>query len=257
MTTILESLSFIARKAGNLLTELQGQRLDETLKGPGDLLTRADLASHAFLQSELANCFPGLSLILEEQANTIIPDTACIVGDELDGTIPFARGMRDWGVLLARIEGLPTHGVIFLPAWNLLIAAERSKGCWVNGETVRLSAPVAFNEIVFGTELNPRLTDEHRRRIIDPLSSKTLTTRCLACGAAGFAELILGRTSLYVNCKGGRIWDFAAGALAVEEAGGVVRRLNGAGIDWRCIDMDILCASSTAIAEEALRLTAG
>ena len=131
-----------------------------------------------------------------------IPDTACIVGDELDGTIPFARGMRDWGVLLARIEGLPTHGVIFLPAWNLLIAAERSKGCWVNGETVRLSAPVAFNEIVFGTELNPRLTEEHRRRIIDQLSSKTLTTRCLACGAAGFAELILGRTSLYVNCKG-------------------------------------------------------
>jgi len=57
--------------------------------------------------------------------------------------------------------------------------------------------------------------------------------------------------------QGGRIWDFAAGALAVEEAGGVVTRLNGAGIDWRCIDMDILCASSTAIAEEALRLTAG
>lgn len=106
MTTILESLSAIARKAGNLLTELQGQRLDETLKGPGDLLTRADLASHVFLQSELANCFPGLPLILEEHANLIIPDTACIAGDELDGTIPFARGMRDWGVLLARIEGL-------------------------------------------------------------------------------------------------------------------------------------------------------
>lgn len=116
--------------------------------------------------------------------------------------LPFTRGMRDWGVLLARIEEHPTHGVIFLPAWNLLIAAERSKGCWVNGETVRFSAPVAFDEIVLGTELNPRLTDEHRRRIIDPLSSKTLTTRCLACGAAGFAELILGRTSLYVNCKG-------------------------------------------------------
>ncbi|MGH8521176.1 MAG: inositol monophosphatase family protein [Gammaproteobacteria bacterium] len=32
----------------------------------------------------------------------------------------------------------------------------------------------------------------------------------------------------------GRIWDVAAGALAVEEAGGVVRRFNGAGIDYQC-----------------------
>lgn len=256
MTAILESLSAIAREAGRLLTGLQSRRLDETFKGPGDLLTQADLTSHAFLRSELADCFPGLPFILEEQANGIIPDTACIVGDELDGTIPFARGMRDWGVLLARLEGRPTHGVIFLPAWDLLITAERGKGCWVNAERVRFSARAAFNEIVLGTELNPRLTDAHRRRIIDPLSTNTLTTRCLACGAAGFAELILGRTGLYVNCKGGKIWDFAAGVLAVEEAGGIARRLDGGPIDWRCLEMDVLCASSTAIADEALRLTA-
>ncbi len=82
-----------------------------------------------------------------------------------------------------------------------------------------------------------------------------MSTRCLVCATAGITELLLSRTNLYVNCKGRKIWDFAAGALAVEEAGGVVKHIDGTEIIWDKIEMDILLVVNTDIAEEALRAT--
>jgi fructose-1,6-bisphosphatase/inositol monophosphatase family enzyme len=253
---MLQRLIEIAKQAGDALASLQGQNLRGRYKSRGQLVTRADEASHALIEAQLQQSFAGVPRVMEEQANEGLPSVPYFVVDELDGTIPFARGMREWAVMLAHIDGRPTHAVICLPAWQILIAAEKGKGCWLNGEKIRLSSAQSVAQAVIGVELNLFLSEEHRQRFVNRLSARALSTRALACGAAAVAELLLGRTDLYVNCRGGKIWDFAAGALAVAEAGGVARRIDGSPIAWDSMEMDVLLAANEQIADEAIRITA-
>ena len=253
---MLQRLIGIVKQAGDALAAIQGEDLRERYKSRGQLVTRADETAHALIEAQLQHSFAGVPRVMEEQANEGLPRVPYFVVDELDGTIPFARGMREWAVMLARIDGRPTHGVIYLPAWQTLVAAERGKGCWVNGEKARLASAHGLADAVIGMELNLFLSEEHRQRFVNRLSERALSTRALACAGAAVAELILGRTDLYVNCRGGKIWDFAAGALAVEEAGGVARRIDGTPIAWDRMEMDVLLAANARIAGEALGIAA-
>jgi len=257
MDEILQKLVEIAQAAGSALGAMQREHLAQTYKSRGQLVTRADLAAHALIEAELEWNFPGVARVMEEQANDGLPLAPFFVVDELDGTIPFSRGMNEWAVMLARIDGRPTHGVIFLPAWQIVIAAQRGRGCWLNGAKLRLDSSRSLADAVLGLELNLYLTLEDQRRYVYRLSGQALSTRCLACAGAGVAELLLGRTDLYVNCRGGKIWDFAAGALAVEEAGGAALRIDGAPIAWDSIEMDVLLAANTRMANEALDVALG
>lgn len=252
---MLERLIEIAKQAGAALAGIQGSDLEAREKSRGQLVTRADEASHALIETQLERSFGGIPRVMEEQANEgLLASRPYFVVDELDGTIPFARGMREWAVMLAYVEDRPTIGVIYLPAWEILIAAERGKGCRLNGKQVRLGTARGLADAVIGLELNLYLSAEHRRRFINRLSERALSTRSLACAAAAVAELLLGRTDLYVNCRGGKIWDFAAGALAVEEAGGVAKRIDGTPIAWDELEMDLLLAANEQIADEALNI---
>jgi fructose-1,6-bisphosphatase/inositol monophosphatase family enzyme len=253
MDEITERLTTTAIQAGEAIARCMGGELQTRLKAPHELLTQADELSHGIISYGLTRDFPGVPQILEEQCNTHLPPGPYLVGDELDGTAVFAAGAPDWGVTLARIDGAPTHGVIYLPQRQLLIVARRNAGCWINGRAIRLGACKPLHLSVWGTELNPRVSTSHRR-FNDALMDATLTTRCLASSTSGAAELLLGHTDLYLNCGGGKIWDFAAGVLAVEEAGGVALRADGTTIDWRELGMDVLMATSADIANEALAL---
>ncbi len=139
MDNILDVLISIVKKAGTAIADIQGQDINERYKAKGDLLTRADKFSHSLIDAELKRYFPNIPLVLEEQGNSTVPQSQFIVGDELDGTIPFARGMNEWSVSLAYIDEQPTHGVIFLPSLKILISAEKGKGCWINNKHVHLT----------------------------------------------------------------------------------------------------------------------
>lgn len=242
-----------ARKAGEILARLSRQRLEACYKAPHELVTVADRLSHTIIADCLSWDFPDLPVVLEEQAHPLLPDPPFLVGDELDGTAVFAAGTADWGISLALIDEGPTHGVIFLPDRELLITARRHGGCQINGADVRLRSAKMLSEIVWGTELNPRLSTADRR-FNDALVQATLTTRCTGCSSAGVTELLLGHTDLYLNCGGGKIWDFAAGVLAVEEAGGVACRADGSPMVWDRLALDVLLAASPELARAALAL---
>jgi fructose-1,6-bisphosphatase/inositol monophosphatase family enzyme len=209
--------------------------------------------SHDIIVERLNHDFPGVPQILEEQTNGELPRRPYLVGDELDGTAVFAAGTADWGVTLAMMEGAPTHGVIYLPMRDILIVAEKGAGCWLNGVPVKLHSSKVLRNSIFSTELNPRLQPA-QRRFNDLLIDASLTTRCMGSSTASIAELLLRHTDLYLNCGGGKIWDFAAGALAVEEAGGVSHCADGAEIPWDRLPMDILFSSTAALAQEAIAL---
>ncbi len=252
---LLDPMTALAREIGDELLAMQraaGAQIGALVlrrKGAADLVTEADEHAHRRLLAALP-ALSDLPVVLEESARHRIPDGPFWVCDELDGTINFSRGRPGWGISLARVDGVPTHGVFYLPALGVLVQAVRGRGTWLNGAPVRLGAgPVALTDAVAGCELNPHHAPVLRRRYVDPVTLRTLTTTVAACAVESAAELLQGRTDLYLNCRGAKIWDFAATALAVEAAGGVTRSLDGRPLCWDAVEMGVLFAANAALAD--------
>jgi len=70
-------------------------------------------------------------------------------------------------------------------------------------------------------------------------------------------ELLSGNTLLYLNTNGGRVWDFAAAALAVQEAGGVATDCSGEALAWDQLPMGVLFAINEKVVEAALNFKIG
>ncbi len=256
------ALAHLAREIGAELLQMQRAAADDLeglvlhRKGDADLVTRADLHSHRRLTDAFAALAPGVPTVFEESDRHDIPNGPFLVCDELDGTINFSRGRPEWGVSLAYVDGGPRFAAIYLPAPDLLIEATRGEGCRLNGRPARLSTRQSLRACVAGAELNPHHDTELRRRYVDPLTLRTLTTRVQACAVAAAADLLQGLTDCYLNCRGAKIWDFAATALAITEAGGIALDLAGAPLRWDAVEMGAFFAANRALADEAQGLWA-
>ena len=249
-------LAEIARTAGDALLDVPPETMDRRQKPSGEWVTTADEASHRLLRRMLAEAFPDTPAVLEEQDNALpLPDT-CLAVDELDGTHVFMNGLGDWGVSLALIEdGRPLAGVLHQPATGVLIRAARDEGCWVGDQRLTFGGVTSLSGRLIGAEVN-RYLPWGEFVWIGALARQCAGVRGLATAVGNAVELLLGGTVLFVNARGGKLWDFAAAALAVEEAGGVALSCSGEPLRWSAIEMSALFAANAAVAEQALSLRA-
>ncbi len=237
----LDVFAHIARQAGAAILAARGHALEAWVKADNEPVTTADRAAHGVLMRALHRHFPGVPLLTEESTSHHIPDGPFIVVDELDGTVPFAAGTADWGVLLALVDGEPTLGVIHLPEQDVTITAARGRGCRLNGRSLSLSAGPGLSETLLGVEINGRL-GEREWAALRRVCGRARAVRATACTAASAHELLKGTTNAYINLSGGRIWDFAAPALAISEAGGCVADRDGEPLRWNELHTSFLAA---------------
>lgn len=251
---IADTLTRCTIRAATELQFIKRDSLAHAYKDGNELVTSADLASHKILLSMLKDHFPDVPLIMEEQENASEIPADCLVVDELDGTIVFASGGIDWGVTCAYIEaGNPVAATIYLPDRDIIVSTSRGGGTWVNGSRVQFEKLRPLGQSILMTEINSHMNSEDFRRLFI-LSKKVRGLRALASATASAIELLLGRGHLYLNARGGKIWDFAAGALAVVEAGGAVANSDGRTLKWDTLKMGVLMASTDELLDEARRI---
>jgi myo-inositol-1(or 4)-monophosphatase len=116
-----------------------GAPLELNYKGPGDVVTDADLAAdRAIAQVLESRGAPGN--VLSEESSIDKGDTRLTwLIDPLCGTLPFSSGLPHWGVNVAlRIGDELEIGVVALPTSNEILSAVRGQGAYVNG--VRLNS---------------------------------------------------------------------------------------------------------------------
>jgi myo-inositol-1(or 4)-monophosphatase len=149
--------------------------------------------------------------------------------DPLDGTTNFAHGYPVFcvSIALARQDGQLAVGVLYDPTRDEMFAAERGLGATLNGQPIHVSQTKVLAESILGTGFpshkrhkNPNIHFYHQ-----------ITLRSHGVRRAGSAALDLA------NVASGRYdgfwefnlnpWDTAAGALLVQEAGGMVTRFDG------------------------------
>lgn len=260
MTDLKETamrLAEVLHAAGCILADMQALPLDGELKGPGQLVTSADRASHDLLAVKLSELFPEVPLVMEEKTNIEpLPETY-IVTDELDGTAIYAKQLPDWAVAAAYIlNGRPVVGVMHLPRKPVTVVTWDGGGTWLNGDRVFLDPMANLEDNIAILDL-PRDLTGHELSWLARVASNCLTVRSIGSAVASAADILMGHSCLYLNCKGAKVWDFAAASLAICEAGGVALSPDGSPLDWKRLPMGALLAGNARVAETALSFRTG
>ncbi len=205
-----------------------------------DLVTAADLACEAALAAALAREWPEALVIGEEAVasdpgllDRVAGAETCVFLDPVDGTWNFANGLSVFGVIVAVTRfGKPVWGGLYDPVGADWVVAAAGRGCRTASHRTG-TTPVACGPGRGATDLGGLtgyvplylFEGERRRRLAGLLPSFHRTTN-LRCSCHEHRMVALGRADFLLT---GQLnaWDHAAGALAVQEASGVARMLDG------------------------------
>lgn len=202
-------------------------------KGFGDFVSRADVEAQDAALEVIRGRHPGHRILAEEgegegMAVASGPDPVWVV-DPLDGTKNFLHRHPAYAVSVAvSRHGRPVAGAVLAPATGERWWATRSGGAWKNGRRLRVSETGRLADALVGTgfpfkvlELLPSYGAQFRA-----LLEGGAAIRRAGAAALDLCYLAEGRFDafweLFLNP-----WDFAAGALVVEEAGGILARPDG------------------------------
>jgi myo-inositol-1(or 4)-monophosphatase len=199
-------------------------------KTDGSMFTQADLAAQVALKRDLPRIIDcpvlGEEMTDAEQRALWEQGSAgmwCV--DPIDGTSNFVNGIPYFAVSVAFMrEGRSVLGVVYDPVANEVFYAERGRGAFLNGvplpiRDVQLSMREAIAEVDF-----KRLSTSLRLALAEkpPYSSQ----RNFGAATLEWCYVAAGRFSLYLH-GGQKLWDYAAGSLILEEAGGLMVALTG------------------------------
>ena len=219
-----------ARQAGDVIAR-NIDRADDfavTEKAPNDYVTVIDKAAERRIIDTIRRSHPDHAFLAEESGAQGRNDTEWII-DPLDGTANFMHGYPHVAVSIAvRHRGRVEHAVVFDPLRQEMFTATRGSGARLDDRRIRVAAGVKLKGTLLGTGLASRSFD--RRDLHDAgirtLASMTAQIRRSGSAALDLAYVAAGRLDGFWEL-GLRPWDMAAGALLVQEAGGIVSEPDG------------------------------
>jgi len=188
-------------------------------------VTEADLAVNRQLETDLQAARPHYGWLSEEteDGEGRLTTERQFVIDPIDGTRAFIEGSKDWAHSLAVTEnGTPVSAVVYLPARDLLYAAELGNGATCNGKPVQATSGKTMEETTVLTA-RPNLDAKYWNSTPPPF--KRTFRSSLAYRLALVAE---GRFDAMMTLRPTWEWDVAAGSLIVTEATGTVTDQTGA-----------------------------
>jgi myo-inositol-1(or 4)-monophosphatase len=234
----LELAERVARAAGEVLLSYYGRPPEGvgTKSSATDLVSDADREAERTIRDLLESERPEDGLVAEEGSHALGDSGRRWVVDPLDGTINFLYGFPAWAVSVALEDaGGVLAGVVHAPINGETFCAARGEGAFLLSERdperleLRVRAPRALDQALVATGFSY----EPDRRAVQAEVMRELLPRARDIRRAGAAALDLawlaaGRVDAYFE-RGLQHWDWAAGRLLVEEAGGGVAWLDG---DW-------------------------
>jgi len=211
----------VVKEAGRIMLGYFGKTSSKA-KGHQDLITEADTALESFILGKLDARCPGWQHISEEDtakgASSV--QEYCWVLDPLDGTVNFATGVPSFCVSLALLkDGAPVLGWVFDPLRSELFSAQLGKGSFLNGARLKIESN---KSILIGTDsslIKWGLEEPAGGARFSKIMETYGKSRNLGAQALHLCYVAAGRLRAAIT-RGCRVWDDAAGALIITEAGG-------------------------------------
>ena len=220
----------IPRQVGGFIrqesTNFRHQHIE--YKGLNDLVSYVDKTAEEQLVAALKAILPEAGFITEEKTNQTVGEVYQWIIDPLDGTTNFIHGIPTYSVSIAlQQENELVLGVGYEVCRDECFYAWKNGGAWLDGERIQVSQAPKLSHTLLATGL---------RRI----GSAAVDLAYVACGRFdGYFEYNLN------------VWDVAAGAVLVKEAGGEVFSFSG-GSDF--LEVRELVATNGLISTEMLSI---
>ncbi|MGI8575545.1 MAG: inositol monophosphatase family protein [Egibacteraceae bacterium] len=217
----------LADRADRIALDHFGGQLPARRKVDGSPVTAADEAIERALRDELARCWPGHAVLGEEEGGALDPERPTWVIDPIDATKNFMRGIPIFATLISVVQaGHPVAGVVSAPALGQRWDAAAGQGARCNGAAVSVSEHAALRDChVLHGGLGTFRSDPAMWDRLGRISDAVWRTR--GFGDFWMALLVAGGHAEAVVERGLSLWDIAAPACLVTEAGGRVTTWDG------------------------------
>ncbi len=241
-----EQIKEIIVEAGKLLKDREAAA-HITVKGASDYVTEADKMVQDFIADSLKKAAPAIQFLGEEGNDDVDLSGSVWVLDPVDGTTNLIHDYKRSSISLTLLENREAKlGIVYQPYTEEFYFAKRGEGAFLNGKRIHVSEAGTMSESMFAVGTSPY--DKERLGKINfesiyKVFMDSQDIRRTGSAAIDMAETAAGRVDGFFE-RNLKIWDYSAGKLLVEEAGGRVSKFDGSDIH---ADMksDIVCANRT------------
>ncbi len=232
---IIDKIKKIVIESGNIIINANHDELNiKNKNGNNNIVTKYDLLIQEKLKKELLELIPNASFIGEENdyLNNINSEYKFIV-DPIDGTTNFARNIKLCAISVALLKNeIPIIGVCYNPYTKELYEAEKGNGAFLNGRRIHVSDKELKNGIVL-CGCSPYY-DNLREKSLDIQKKFTIIAsdfRRFGSAVVELCSIASGKAEVYFELEL-MPWDYAAASLIVQEAGGIIKTIDGADIQY-------------------------
>jgi len=244
-----------ARRAGEIILEGLGSTHNlKFKKSHADLVTEFDPRAEAEIVRVISASFPEHQIIAEEGSTGGDHHDYCWYVDPIDGTTNFAHGLALTCTSIALAErGELVLGVVWAPAMNELFVAVKGQGATLNGQPIHVSSTGSLIRSLVATGFPyERKVVDFNVRCWEAFLHQAQGVRRDGCAALDLCNVAVGRYDGFWE-YGFAVWDMAAGAVIIREAGGTITLPNGDLLHG--VSRDVL-ASNSLIHQEMLNVLA-
>ena len=231
-TQFLAQLDPVLDDCRRVLAQAQATRswLKE-VDGRQESVSDLDLAVEERIITAIRAIDPGASVYSEETRHdpSVLSDELCIVLDPIDGTDLLLDGQTGFSISVAILsEGTVLAGLLDFPARDQRFRGAVGQGAEVNGHRLVLNGPMSLASARVSVS-----STQHRMPSLVPFWHALQVAELIPTPGftAKLASVLLKQceAALYlpVEPRPTHIWDYAAAALLLKEAGGALITLQG------------------------------
>ncbi len=216
----------ISKKAGYFLLEHFNKVSDNDIvvKTRNDFVTYVDTKSEEMIKNMILKHFPNSGFLAEESGEKNINSELIWVIDPLDGTTNFISGIPHFCISIALIKNNELYlGAIYNPLLDEFFYAEKKLGSFFNNKRIFISKTQKLQN-AFGATGFPFKVHHFIDEYLGSFKELFLKSKGIRrCGSAALdiAYTACGRYDYFWEAYL-KPWDFLAGKLILEEAGGII-----------------------------------
>ena len=239
-----------SKEVGKILLAKFGKTLKIKSKGDRDLVTDIDKkADQTFIKS-IKRHFPDDGILSEESPGSHSSSGFRWIIDPIDGTHNFIHSIEIFGSSYAlAFNGEVVLGVIYMPWTDELYVAQKEKGAYCNGKKITVSKR-KLEEATLVYDSSIHLNKDEMLPSLGRLADRAFNVRMFGSTVRSLTYVAEGKVEAEIEFND-KVWDFAAGLLLVEEAGGQATDFKGRG--WN-IDTKKYLASNRIIHSDILKI---